>query len=493
MMRELQNKNSEIQSRFETAVENLKRYNQGNTLLSTDFSKYAVGIRYTEPLNKLRIQNSHFKNCCFPTPIVRTNISGSRFEKCTFEKINLENSNLQFSNLQECRFDSNNINGSNFGSCYMESVVFDNNTFIGSNFLRTQFKNCHILGGDMLSSSLEFAEFENTCFQDLRLANLSMEYSEFNHVKMKDVILPFAQLPFIFGGLDYIMSTKDSITISADMDEIQSISVDEYINTFEDWKIFFQERELYFPLANILLAQGKKEEALETILTGILMMINHADYRMLKYLCKLAATHQSVTITECKMLYSRINELISLMHQDPAQRYSYELHMNDIKNILVENPKCESRMYLSIQTNIMTDEEQVLYLFFDFLEKTLDCSIFGLTTKTISIRHDSPYEIIIIAIGSLYILNKILETISNTFNNIKVTVDDFMSIRDIVKNRALNDDLDHRLKLAALQKEELEVKKLVLEIEQIQDEIREKNIQTSITHNIKENDKIYIS
>lgn len=68
-----------------------------------------------------------------------------------------------------------------------------------------------------------------------------------------------------------------------------------------------------------------------------------------------------------------------------------------------------------------------------------------------------------------------------------------MSIRDIAKNRTENDDLDHLLKAATLQKEELEIKKLLLEIEQLQNEIRKSNVQTNITHNIKENDKIFIA
>lgn len=486
-------KNPEISNKFETAVENLKKYNQGNALLDTNFSRYTVGKPYTKPFNKLRIQNSDFRECQFLASIIRTNISGSRLEKCKFNTINLENSNLQFSSLYDCIFDSCNINGSNFSNCFMEKITFDNNSFMGSNFLRTQFKNCKIRGGDMLSSSLEFAEFQNTYFENLRLANLSMEYSEFNHVHMNHVILPFAQLPFIFGGLDYVISTRDNIAISANMGEIHSISVDEYIGSFEDWKIFFYNRELYFPLANILLAQGKKDEALEVILSGILMMINHSDYRMLKYLCKLAASHQSVSKTECKMLYSRIKELISLTVQNSAQQYSYEIHMNDIKNILVENPKSESRLYLSIQTNILSGNQPILYRLVRFMEELLDYSFFDLTAKTISIRHDSPYEIIVIAIGTIVLLNKILETVSNTLKNVRVTTDDIMTIRNITKNRAQNDDLDNQLKKAALQKEELEIKKLTLEIEQLQNEIRKSNVQTIITHNIKENDKIYIA
>lgn len=493
MKQELKAKKTEMQIKFDIAVENLKKYNQGAGLLETRFPKYAINQRYTKPLQKLRIQNSDFKDCIFDADLIRTNASGSKFENCTFSTNNFENSNIQFSNLYECEFRSCKINGSNFSNCFMDQVSFNENNFIGANFLRTQFKNCKIKGGEILSSSLEFAEFQNTYFENLRLANLSLEYSEFSNVKMEKVILPFAQLPFIFGGLDYILSTNDNITISANMKNITSISVDEYIQTFEDWKVFFYNRELYFPLANILLAQGKKEEALEAILSGILMMINHSDYRMLKYLCKLAASHESVSISECRMLYSRIQELISHMPHNPAQQYSYEIHINDIKNILVENPKAESRLYLSVQTNILMDNQNVLYRLVGFLEILFDCTFFRITTKTISIRHESPYEIIVTAIGAVYLLNKILEVISNTFKNIHITADDIIATRNITKNGIKNDDLDNQLKAVALQKEKMEIQKLQLEIEQIQAEIRKNNIETNITHNIKEREKIYLA
>ena len=261
-MQTLQKKNSQIQNKFETAVQHLQKYHQGNSLFDTRFPKYAVGQKFITPFQQLRIQNSSFCDCTFLSSLIRTNMSGSKYEKCVFDTIDFENSNLQFSNLNECTIRSCNISGSNFSNCFMDHITFNQNTFMGSNFLKTQLNNCKIQGGEMISSTLEFAEFRNTYFENLRLANLSMEYSEFNNVQMENVVLPFAQLPFIFGGLDYILLTNDNISISANMKDIKSISVDEYIQTFEDWKIFFYNRELYFPLANILLAQNKKEEAL---------------------------------------------------------------------------------------------------------------------------------------------------------------------------------------------------------------------------------------
>lgn len=67
------------------------------------------------------------------------------------------------------------------------------------------------------------------------------------------------------------------------------------------------------------------------------------------------------------------------------------------------------------------------------------------------------------------------------------------TVRNAQKNGAQNDDLDNQLKAAALRKENMEIKKLELEIEQLQADIAKNNVHTNITHNIKENEKIYLA
>lgn len=478
---------------FDNALNNLKRYNQAPAFFNLGFSQYAEGQHYTKPLERLRIQNSDFRGCRFSAPVIRTNISGSTYIDCTFNAAELQNSNFQFGTFENCQFKRCCIEGSNFSNSFMSDVAFRNNRFIGSNFLRTHFKKCIFHDGELLSSSFEFAEFENCCFENMRLANLSMEYSEFQNVHMDQVILPFAQLPFIFGGLDYILSTKDHIEISADMGDVQSISVDEYISLFEDWKTFLYCRELYFPLSNILLAQNRTAEALESILTGILVMINHYDFRMLKYLCKLAATHPRVSKEDCKKLYKRIKELISMKAMNEEQGYKYALHIDEIRNILMDNPKGEARLSLSLQTNLSSGAEKQLCEVVRGLEILTDSPVFRLTAKTITIRHDSPFEIIIMAVGALYVLKKLTELVSQIIHNAKVSVEDLTSIVNSIKNKEENDALDNELKKLTVEKEKLELQKLQMEIKEMEQRIEKENIVITVTHNINEQDKIYIA
>lgn len=114
-------------------------------------------------------------------------------------------------------------------------------------------------------------------------------------------------------------------------------------------------------------------------------------------------------------------------------------------------------------------------------------------SKTITIRHDSPFEIIIIAVGALYVLKKLTELISQIIHNVKVSVEDLMSVANSIKNQRENDALDNELEKLTIEKEKLELQKLELEIKEIEQRIEKENIVITVTHNINEEDKIYIA
>ncbi len=100
-----------------------------------------------------------------------------------------------------------------------------------------------------------------------------------------------------------------------------------------------------------------------------------------------------------------------------------------------------------------------------------DSPIFCLTAKTITIRHDSPFEIIIIAVGALYVLKKLTELISQVIHNVKVSVEDLTSVANSIKNQEENNALDNELKKLTVEKEKLELQKLQLEIKEMEQRI----------------------
>ena len=72
-------------------------------------------------------------------------------------------------------------------------------------------------------------------------------------------------------------------------------------------------------------------------------------------------------------------------------------------------------------------------------------------------------------------------------------MEDLAIILNTVKNQEENDVLDNELKKTALEKEKLELQKLQLEIKEMEERIKKENIVINITHDINEEDKIYIA
>ena len=87
---------------FDTALNNLKRYNQAPAFFDLRFAQYAEGQHYTEALERLRIQNSDFRRCSFSAPIIRTNISGSNYINCTFDTAEVQKSTTPVQALKHC-------------------------------------------------------------------------------------------------------------------------------------------------------------------------------------------------------------------------------------------------------------------------------------------------------------------------------------------------------------------------------------------------------
>ncbi len=79
-MQTLQKKNSQIQNKFETAVQHLQKYHQDH-LFDTRFPKYAVGQKFITPFQQLRIQNSSFCDVSSLSSLIRTNMSAFKY-KC---------------------------------------------------------------------------------------------------------------------------------------------------------------------------------------------------------------------------------------------------------------------------------------------------------------------------------------------------------------------------------------------------------------------------
>ena len=113
-------------------------------------------------------------------------------------------------------------------------------------------EKCHINTWDP-GFSFENTVFDNVKFKRVTFSDLNIDFAEFHCIEMEDTILPFSQIPYAFGLLDYLINTQDKVYITSASSSDKKITAQEYISLLENFEIYYINTKSYFPLANIYL------------------------------------------------------------------------------------------------------------------------------------------------------------------------------------------------------------------------------------------------
>lgn len=134
---------------------------------------------------------------------------------------------------------------------------------------------------------------------------------------------------------------------------------------------------------------GNQDEALKYLLQGLKYNLLHKDFRIIKYLCKLASLNYFFTKKQLRSLYDVLysNSLIAELNHHEYQLYLKE--MDDIKKILVDNPFSSPQMIISIKTEIKANNYLYISKVLEVIQNTMmQCIPQG--SSYISIRKNSP-------------------------------------------------------------------------------------------------------
>lgn len=140
--------------------------------------------------------------------------TGSIFRHCKFIDCNIDQTDLEFCEFYDCEFLAKHPINCSFNNSGFYNTVFTDIKFLGCTFTGCVFQECYWDRGNIVNSTLEGAIFRQCTFQKMDLRYLNMDYTEFESPKMLDVILPLDQIPFVFGGMQYLKNTNDSIKVS---------------------------------------------------------------------------------------------------------------------------------------------------------------------------------------------------------------------------------------------------------------------------------------
>lgn len=228
----------------------------------------------------------------------------------------------------------------------------------------------------------------------------NLDFAEFFHPAFENVILPFSQIPYTFGLLQSLANAGEALWVSSKQ-AAGKISVQQYFDLFPALIQCYISQQEFFPLANIYIAQNDYDMAFQAIMSGIQKAGFEKDFRMLKYFCKLARLSGWCSREALNTLYNYIYDYRHFEPMEPFEQRNYYLNLGEIRNILItDNPDLPT-LYFRFQSNILPGEKENLSLLLDSIDQTVEDIPDQSISHKIELRHESPYDILVVAFGTI--------------------------------------------------------------------------------------------
>lgn len=368
-----------------------------------------------EDWSSKNMRRIYFSNCTFFNVNFRsTGFTGSIFKKCTFVNGNLNSTIFDECIFIDCVFKDMNLSSTSFckaefNQCIFELLDLDACFFTDSIFNDMKFKNCDI--SDII---WENANFVKCLFENTKLEKLNFEFTHFHDICFVNSAIPFASIPFIFGGINYLLNTNDSTyiqTIHPTYAE-KKMPRKDYIDLLPDLLSFYEKTTNYFPVANILLSMEKFSEGIEAIKNGLNFWFRIYNYKMMYYLCELANVY-NFSITQRMDIYKQIEKCNTIIlensnnNDESEKRWNkYQVRMRDC----LLSPRSLPHITLDFKTSINATNYVTLSEFMQTVESLL---IPKQCYYSMELRHNSPFDLLYTIFGDEQtLLNCVMSIVS---------------------------------------------------------------------------------
>lgn len=453
---------------YQNAVTRILEHNQSAIKFQAMLSSASDAV-LTGNYSLGRISHSYFTRCTFVGASLESVAgAGSIFNEVIFNGTDLQSANFQNSTFNECEFNNCKLFGSNLGSSYFKDVSWYRCPQEKYNVGSSYFKKCSFIEttpGNLADSHLNEVSFEN-----VRLTNINIEYSSFSSVSAKNTVFPFSQMPYVFNGLQYLLETHDKIRISSKANSRNSISIHEYTDILQDMIIFYSYHKEYFPLANILIAFKRFDDALSVLLQGIVSATLQRDFRMCKYYCKLLTENGQFSINTLHTFYRHLCQAAPIHSLTEAQYYQYLQHMPDIRTMLIENPANYPHATFSLKTQIDCQDSKKISLVLGILDELIHLKESNLINQQISIAHNSPLVIIVPLCGPVVSILAVCAIILTVITSVCKS---YNEVAEAIINTQIIGENAHKNEQALLEKQKLqrEIEKIELENTELREKI----------------------
>ena len=410
-----------------------------------------------------------------------TNVSGNGtiFRDNDFIKSKLDNVSFQYCSFTEDVFYSCSFAGSNFANSTLVNCAIQDGIIHGCSFVGTEFYSGILRNTKIDSSTFELCRFHKMILENLDLRQITLNYAFFENVTMNKVCLPFLQIPYTFNGLQYVFNTSDNITISSHSNEQSELTVEEYKTMIQDFVVFFNSHNEYFPLVNCYIVQNKWELAHLSNETGIKTSIEKHDFRSLYFYCIQATQVLNIDRSKRVILYSEISRGLSTHNLTGGEYHQFCIYFPMIKKLLFDVPNNNPILTMVIKTNIEPDDYKNLGILLKALDEAADICGIQLDSKHVEIRHNSPNIIDYFSSGSFSCL---ISNASSIYFLLRPIIADMSSIITVGTSAAM---FGNYIKNKVKPTEKKHVKNNYLNVIQLR-----KELNRLYTNNGHENEKI---
>lgn len=451
------------------------------------FSETPYGYMIFDKKKKIRkdftsksLRRYHINNVIFTkSKFINSAAAGAKFLNCDFENCDIKHANFQncdFNHLTFSAEDNLSITSSNFNDSCIVDFKFNNITMKHCVFNETLFCNGIFQDTVLFSDTFENTVFDNVKFKKVIFSDLNIDFAEFNSVEMEDTILPFSQIPYTFGLLDYLMNTKDSIYITSVSSPDGKITVQEYISLLNKFEIYYTNTKEYFPLANIYLCQKKTQLAYQAVVEGMHQALSEHNYRLVKYFCKLISRYSFLEYGKRQSLYYQINEIVTKTIRNQIDQYRFFLQKPLMEYYLLRNNVIDdtATLELLIKTNYDYTEISNTNSIYKYLENLVSfletengshkIEITHHSSPTITLVFEDMYLALITAVPFIYAGLKGFLGLLHSYQDYLIKREAYKKekeFKEIEKEREL---LNNEYRKIEIEKERLEIENYKLEL-----------------------------
>lgn len=351
-----------------------------------------IGETFNTSIDLRKTLRGNFYNCDFyNVEFNNFDCSDYYFFKCVLDNCTAENSNFKYLGMVDCNVQGNKSNNSLINTPFEYSILeksqFTNINIHSCNFQNTQITNCEIKNSKIFASDFTGSIISDTNLYNIDFLNVDIQFVEFNNVKANNISFLILDILHCYYGINMILQNQNDVRLKL-FDDTKEIKGVEFIQSLDDMMPYLYSINDFFALANISIFKGNQKDAFNYILMGLKYNIEQKDFKLVRYLCKLASLTPLFSRKELKIFYEALK---SNAMASKLTRFEYRHYMDElaaIKYMLIDNPSNLIKMVITINTMIDEYDYNSLSNIIETIDKTAD-SIIPQTQKSISIRHNS--------------------------------------------------------------------------------------------------------